>query len=196
MRIRNRIHIHFRSPAFLLLVSLLVLISSSGAVSQGWQPVNVTSWAQVDLPPGWTIQVIDSAGSDPDSATLRAVSPDQETTLEYLFERDLNPASAGELKRSQDRMMNARGFCECQDQPRFSETDRGTVMKQTYYKGTDQGAVVCSGAYPGWGRYQYFLIMNGKSAVRKYYEDLPDTLAEHIRPVSSPEIPNNDSVSG
>lgn len=186
MRIRNKNHIHARFLAFLLLISGLVLISSS-AVSQGWQPVNVTSWAQVDLPPGWTYQVIDAGASDPDSATLQAVSPDHETTLEYLFERDLTPASAGELKRSQDRMMNAQGFCECQDQPQFSETDQGTVMKQTYYKGTDQGAVVCSGAYPGWGRYQYAIIMNGKSAARKYYEDLPDTLAEHIRPVSSPE---------
>ena len=192
----NKNHIQPRFFAFLLLISGLVLISNSGAVSQGWQPVNVTSWAQVDLPPGWTYQIIDTSVSDPDSATLQAVSPNQETTLEYLFERELSPASAGELKRSQDRMMNARGFCECQDQPRFSETDKGTVMKQTYYKGTDQGAVVCSVAYPGWGRYQYAIIMNGKSAVSTYYEDLPDTLAEHIRPVSSPETLKTRSVSG
>ena len=183
------------STGIILIPILLVVLLSwpvTGVASPGWQTVNVNSWAQIDLPPGWTYGAVENSTAKPDAVYLEALSPDQEARLQYVFERNLNSASPGELKRSQDRMMGDRGFCECQYEPQFVQTEGSTTMKQTYFKGTDQGAVVCSAAYPGWGRYQYSLIMSGASAVSDYYEDMPDKLAEHIRPVSS----GNETESG
>jgi hypothetical protein len=168
----------------ILLLSLLFLCTATTAVTNsGWQPVNVTSWAQVDIPPGWTYGEITTDPFDPDTTTLEAKSPDGSTTLQYLFDHNINQATPGDLRRTQDKYMNNQGFCLCQERPSFTETDGNTAMKQTYIKGTEDGAVVCSGAYPGWGKYQYALLMNGASSVSKYYDDLPDDVAEHIRPI-------------
>ncbi|PWR69809.1 hypothetical protein [Methanospirillum lacunae] len=168
----------------ILIFSILFLCPSTTAVTNsGWQPVNVTSWAQVDIPPGWTYGDITTDPFDSDKTTLEAKSPDGSATLQYLFDHDTNQASPGDLSRTQDKYMNQQGFCLCQERPSFTETNGNTAMKQTYIKGTDDGAVVCSGAYPGWGRYQYALLMNGRSAVSTYYDDLPDDVADHIRQI-------------
>ena len=134
-----------------------------------------------DIPPGWTYGEITTSPTDPDSATLEAHSPDGETTLQYVFDHNTNPASLGELRGTQDHYMDNQGFCLCEDQPSFTENNGHTAMKQTYIKGTDLGAVVCSAAYPGWGRYQYALIMNGPSSVNEYFDDLPDSQAAHYQ---------------
>jgi hypothetical protein len=180
--------IRYKSQLFLvtstLIISLFFLCTTTTAVTNsGWQPVNVTSWAQVDVPPGWTYGEITADPSDTDKTTLEAKSPDGSTTLQYLFDHNTNQASPGDLKRTQDKYMNNQGFCLCQDRPSYTESSDNTAMKQTYIKGTEDGAVVCSGAYPGWGRYQYALLMNGASSVSKYYDDLPDDVAEHIRQI-------------
>jgi hypothetical protein len=172
--------------------SCISINPSSGAGLSGWQPVNVSTWAQADIPPGWTYTALENAPDDPDVITLEALSPNRESLLRYVFERNPAHASAGELKRSQDRMMNELGFCECQYEPQFTENENKTVMKQTYIKGSEEGAVVCSAAIPGWGRYRYALMMKGSSAVMDYYEEMPDKLADHIRPVITP----SDSVTG
>lgn len=167
-----------------LILSLLFLCPATTAVTNsGWQPVNITSWAQVDIPPGWTYGEITKDPFDPDKTTLEAKSPDGSTTLQYLFDHNTNQASPGDLRRTQDQYMNQQGFCICQERPSFTEIDGNTAMKQTYIKGTDDGAVVCSGAYPGWGRYQYALLMNGPSSVSSYFDDLPDDVADHIRQI-------------
>ena len=181
-----------RSTVFTIFILLFLLISfPASALNTGWQPVNITPWAQVDIPPGWTYGDISTDPFDKDKTSLEAKSPDGSTTLQYLFDRNLNQASPGELMRAQDQFMNKQGFCLCQDRPSFTETDGNTAMKQTYIKGTEDGAVVCSGAYPGWGRYQYALLMNGASSVSRYFDDLPDDVADHIRPVS--DIYGNNS---
>ncbi len=175
---------------FLILIFVLLSIPVS-AVNTGWQPVNITPWAQIDIPPGWSYGDISTDPFDPDTTSLEATSPDGSTTLQYLFDRNTNPATPGELRRAQDQYMNKQGFCLCQDRPSFTETNGNTAMKQIYIKGTEDGAVVCSGAYPGWGRYQYALLMNGASSVSRYFDDLPDDVADHIRPVS--DIYGNNS---
>ncbi|MDD1730011.1 MAG: hypothetical protein LUQ50_13190 [Methanospirillum sp.] len=157
---------------------------ATAAVNTGWQPVNITSWAQIDVPPGWSYGEITRDPVNPETSTLEAISPDRATKLVYVFEHNSNPISAGELCRTQNRFMDDKGFCLCQANPLFTETAESTVAKQTYIKGEEDGAVVCSGAYPGWGRYQYALLMNGASSVSKYYDDLPDDIAEHIRPIA------------
>ncbi|WP_319580246.1 hypothetical protein [uncultured Methanospirillum sp.] len=174
-----------RNSVFTLFILIFLLLSFPvSAVNTGWHPVNITPWAQVDIPPGWTYGDISTDPFDPDITSLVAKSPDGSTTLQYLFDHNPNQATPGDLMRAQDQYMNKQGFCLCQDRPSFTENDGNTAMKQTYIKGTEDGAVVCSGAYPGWGRYQYALLMNGASSVSKYFDDLPDDVADHIRPVN------------
>lgn len=163
---------------------LFLTIPSAAVVNTGWQPVNITPWAQLDIPPGWSYGTITQDPKDPDQATLEAVAPNGETKLQYVFDKNLNPATAGELRRNQDTYMGSQGFCHCGGEPSFEEGADRTTMEQIYIKGTNEGAVVCSAAYPGWGRYQYALLMDGTSSVSEYFEDLPDTLAEHIRPIT------------
>jgi len=176
-----------RHPALLLVLIIAGLIFwcpiSSATVNNGWQPVNITSWAQVDIPPGWTYGEITKDPFDPDTTSLEAYSPDGSTTLQYVFDKNVNSATPGELLRKQDQNMNKQGFCLCQERPSFTENNGKTEVKQTYIKGTQDGAVVCSGTYPEWGSYQYALLMNGASSVSQYYDDLPDDVKEHIRPI-------------
>lgn len=185
--------LHLRNLALLVGIFgfLFIVVLPVSAVNTGWQPVNVTSWAQIDVPPGWTYGSIEVDPKNPDQATLEAVAPNGETTIQYVFYRNLDPATAGELRRNQDRYMSSQGFCLCGDQPSFIENEDQTTMKQVYFKGTEEGAVVCSAAYPGWGRYQYAIVMDGTNSVSSYFDDLPDTLADHIRPIT----PVNSTVS-
>lgn len=177
------------SPIWIPILFLIAMICIPVAgANSGWQPVNITPWAQIDIPPGWTFGDITPDPQDPDTATLEAVSPFGDTRLVYVFEKDLNPASAGQLRRSQNQQMSTWGFSCCGDPLIIENTDQAAV-KQIYYKGTDEGAVVCSAAYPGWGRYQYTLLMDGSSSVGNYFDDLPDAVAAHIRPI----IPTNTS---
>jgi hypothetical protein len=182
--------IPFKNKLFLvtnaLIISLLFLCTTTTAVTNsGWQPVNITSWAQVDIPPGWTYGEITTDPFDPDTTSLEAHSPDGSTTLQYVFDKNPNSSTPGELLRKQDQNMNKQGFCLCQERPSLIENNGNTETKQTYIKGTQDGAVVCSGAYPEWGSYQYALLMSGASSVSQYYDDLPDDVKEHIRPINS-----------
>ncbi len=186
-------HLHLRNLTLFVGIFgfLFIVVLPVSAVNTGWQPVNVTSWAQIDVPPGWTYGSIEVDPTNPDQATLEAVAPNGETKIQYVFHKNLDPATAGELRRNQDRYMSSQGFCLCGDQPSFIENEDQTTMKQVYFKGTEEGAVVCSAAYPGWGRYQYAIVMDGTNAVSSYFDDLPDTLADHIRPIT----PVNSTVS-
>lgn len=168
---------------------MLTSLSVTAEVSNGWQPVNITPWAQIDIPPGWTWGDIATDPKDPDTATLEAASPFGDTRLIYVFEKNLNPASAGQLRRSQDQDMSSQGFSCCGD-PSIIENEDQAAVKQIYYKGSEEGAVVCSAAYPGWGRYQYTLLMDGSGSVSNYFDDLPDAVAAHIRPITSMNTSN------
>lgn len=177
---------------YCILFLIVTSLPASAVVNTGWQPVNITPWAQIDIPPGWTWGDITTDTIDPDTATLEAVSPFGDTRLIYVFEKNLNPASAGQLRRSQNQYMSTQGY-SCCGEPSLIENEDQSAVKQIYYKGTEEGAVVCSAAYPGWGRYQYTLLMDGSSSVGNYFDDLPDAVADHIRPITPINIEMNDS---
>jgi len=162
----------------------LVIISTYGTLAETWQPSAVRSWVLADTPVGWTVSIDSNESIQPDSATIKAVSPDMNSRLTYVLNHSDKPISIGEIQQYQSSYMSRLGFriCKTKDPIREETTDH-TAYRQTYVRGSDDAAVIGTVAYPGWGVGHYILVMEGPDAVAKYYESIPAQIAGHIKPI-------------
>jgi hypothetical protein len=162
----------------------LVIIGSYVTLAETWQPTAVRSWVQADTPVGWTVSIDSNESAQPDSATVKVVSPDMNSRLTYILDHSDKPISIGEIQQYQSSYMSRLGFriCKTKD-PIREETSDHTAYRQTYVRGNDDAAVIGTVAYPGWGVGHYILVMEGPDAVAKNYESIPPQIAGHIKPV-------------
>jgi hypothetical protein len=123
---------------------------------------------------------------------VEAVSPDRDSRLIYFIERTDNVMARGEMEAFQNQWMKAEGYRVCMTHdPKFRMKADHTSLTQVYVQGTDNGAVMVSAGYPGWGMTHAALLMEGRGAVEAYYELLPGQFEDHILPVSDPDSDTN-----
>lgn len=166
-----------------LLATVLSGISLVSAADE-WKPVNLGPWVQIDLPPGFTPQQEIKNSPDSDTLQFSAFSPDRRSEIKYLLNHVNESVTVTSLQEFQNKMMSNLGFriCKTKD-PVIKDTGKNISVKQVFVKGTDDGAVMFSAAYPGWGTYHYILLMSGSQAVAKYYDLIPSQMQDHVRPV-------------
>ncbi len=167
---------------------LTLLISILPVVADSWQPVEVRSWVQADIPAGWSVSVDNNETVQPDTAKVTAISSDTNSRLTYILEHNADPMTEGEIQQYQSGYMSRLGFriCKTKD-PIRDETAEHTFFRQTYVRGTDDAAVIGTLVYPGWGVGHFVLVMEGADAVSRDYESLPPSVSDHLIPIMSTE---------
>lgn len=167
-------------------VILLILIFSIGnnGIAYGasdWQKVPSPDWAIIDIPLGWIIKDNLKMGDENNTAMLSARSPDWQSELFLILERNKPDMTIDEMQAFQDRWMQNAGYriCKTKDPVKRIKSDN-ISLKQVYVQGTDKGAVMYSASYPGIGTYHAALVMSGESAVRHYYDSIPPQIPDHV----------------
>lgn len=169
-----------------ILTTLFILICgvTPALAATSWESVPVTSWAETAMPAGWILMTEYNETSNPDYATISAVSPDWTTRLTGILNHTHQEMTRGEIREFQSRQMSQRGFriCKTKD-PVISEKDGVSSYQQTYVRGTEDAAVIGTSDHPGWGQIHFILVMEGPPAVSEYYDLLPREISDHLVPV-------------
>ena len=167
---------------FILLTFALWPVSASDS----WQKTDSPSWVNIEIPPGWNLKATQESNINQSSVTIRSVSPDMSSELVYILDYSQH-ITTGEMESFQNQWMEDSGYRICRTKnPVIRTKSDHSEVKQVFVQGTDKGAVMYSADYPGWGRYHVALLMDGKSAVKEYYETLPQQVPDHIVPIIKP----------
>lgn len=187
------ITVHHRSiPIFVLFISLLIFfgvvihsgIHPAAADTAGWQTIETPGWVSAEIPPGWEVSSSEPGGSRNETIMVEAISPEGNSRLFYFIEQTDNTMTRGEMEAFQDQWMKAEGYRICMTHdPVFRMKADHTSLKKVYVQGTENGAVMLSAGYPGWGMTHVALLMEGSDAVEAYYNLLPAQFEDHILPI-------------
>lgn len=170
--------------SYIVLLILVMGIGNNGIANAAsdWQKVQSPDWAEIEIPSGWTIMDDLKMGDENKTAMFSARSPDWQSELFFILDRDKPDMTIEQMQAFQDQWMQNAGYriCKTKDPVKRIKSDN-ISLKQVYVQGTDKGAVMYSASYPGIGTYHAALVMSGESAVRQYYDSIPPQIPDHIR---------------